>query len=183
MFRATLRDLSSRALRLVPGPRPADTSTLGLLRRPRPRTIAEHHANVRAVGCIVTRLPNPMLHYCHDGSIARIATSLVSSGGRNDALVLPLSVQYHTGRSGIDGRLGVREWERMFGAQTAYLDQLCSLLGYDVWDLARAWAPSVARPVPRWRVIDTHPRAGSDDSARWRIIDTHPRAGSDDSEI
>src|SRR5262245_8236332 len=76
MFRATLRDLSSRALRLVPQARPADTSALGLLRRPRPRTIAEHHKNVLAVGCVVTRLPNPMLHYCHDGSIARIATSL-----------------------------------------------------------------------------------------------------------
>jgi hypothetical protein len=164
MFRATFRDLSSRALRLVPHARPADTSTLGLLGRPRPRTVAEHHANVQAVGCIVTRLPNPMLHYCHDGSIARIATSLVTPGGRNEALVLPLSVQYHTGRSGIDGRLGVFEWERMFGTQSAYLDQLCSLLGYDVWDLARAWAPSVARTMPRWRVLDTQPRAGSDDS-------------------
>jgi hypothetical protein len=163
MFKVTLRDLSSRALRLVPGARPAE-SALGLLRRPRPRTIAEHHANVRAVGCIVTRLPNPMLHYCHDGSIARIAGSLVSSGGRNEALVLPLSVQYHTGRSGIDGRLGVREWERMFGTQAAYIDQLSSLLGYDVWDLARAWAPSIARSTPRWRVIDTHTPSPSDNS-------------------
>jgi hypothetical protein len=163
IFRATLRDLSSRALRLVPNARPTDTGALGLLRRPRPRTIAEHHANVIAVGCIVSRLPNPMLHYCHDGSIARIAGSLVTPGDRNEALVLPLAVQYHTGRSGIDGRLGVYEWERMFGTQTAYLDQLCSLLGYDVWDLARAWAPSLLRP-PRWRVVDTHPRAGSGDS-------------------
>jgi hypothetical protein len=163
MIRATLRDLSSRALRLVPGARPVETGTPGLLRRPRPRTIAEHHANVLALGCIVTRLPNPMLHYCHDGSVARIATSLVPPGGRNEALVLPLSVQYHTGRSGIDGRLGVREWERMLGTQAAYLDQLCSMLGYDVWDLARAWTPSVMRVRPRWQVVPPpRPRASSD---------------------
>jgi hypothetical protein len=156
MFRVTLRDLSSRALRLVPHARPADTSTLGVLRRPRPRTIAEHHANVVALGCIVTRLPNPMLHYCHDGSIARIATSLVAP---------------------IDGRLGVREWERMLGTQAAYIDQLCSMLGYDVWDLARAWASSAARPIPRWRVVETQPRRV------WRVVETHPRAGSDDNDI
>ena len=155
MFRATLRDLSSRALRLVPNGLAPETGSLGLLRRPRPRTIAEHHANVLAVGCIVTRLPNPVLHYCHDGSIARIASSLVAPGERNEGLVLPLAVQYHTGRSGIDGRLGVLEWERMFGTQAAYLDQLCSLLGYDVWDLARGWSPSLLRTPPRrWTVIE-----------------------------
>jgi hypothetical protein len=141
-------------LRLVPNGGAPETGSLGMLRRPRPRTIAEHHANVLAIGCIVTRLPNPVLHFCHDGSIARIATSLVAPGERNAALVLPLSVQYHTGRSGIDGRLGVFEWERMFGSQTAYLDQLCSLLGYDVWDLARGWSPALLRTPPRWRVVE-----------------------------
>jgi hypothetical protein len=159
MFKARLRDLSSRALRLVPSGMAPETGSLGMLRRPRPRTIAEHHANVLAVGCIVTRLPNPVLHYCHDGSIARIATSLVAQGERNPALILPLSVQYHTGRSGIDGRLGVFEWERMFGTQAAYLDQLCSLLGYDVWDLARAGSPTLRRTPPRWRVLEGRRRA------------------------
>lgn len=165
MLKTTLRDLSNRALRLVPGGIPAITQpgTSPLLRRPRPRTIAEHHANVLAVGCIVTRLPNPVLHYCHDGSIARIASSLVGGGGaRNEALVLPLSVQYHTGRSGIDGRLGVYEWERMFGTQVAYIDQLSSLLGYDVWDLARAWTPSSMRATPRWRVIESRRKPRTD---------------------
>jgi hypothetical protein len=158
MFRTTLRDLGSRALRLVPGASFAgEAGGSILLRRPRPRTVAEHHVNLRAVGCIVTRLPNPVLHYCHDGSMTRIAGSLLN-GERNEALVLPLSVQYQSGRSGIDGRLGVLEWERLFGTQASYIDRLSALLGYDVWDLARAWTPSLLRGGPALRVVEARPR-------------------------
>jgi hypothetical protein len=57
----------------------------------------------------------------------------------SDWLVIPLHPHYHTGDEGIDKgspRLTVPDWEQLYGRQVDHLDEVCRLLGVDVWELA-----------------------------------------------
>lgn len=54
----------------------------------------------------------------------------------SDWLVIPLAARYHTGDYGIDGGLGVLEWESRFGSQVGHLDDVCRELGINVWKRA-----------------------------------------------
>jgi hypothetical protein len=57
---------------------------------------------------------------------------------QNPYLQIPLHEKYHTGSFGIDAGVGVTSWESQLGTQVALLDETEELLGYDIWDLARA---------------------------------------------
>jgi len=54
----------------------------------------------------------------------------------SDFLVIPLDAEYHTGNHGIDTSMSVTTWEHLFGKQADMVDEVCELLGYDVWKLA-----------------------------------------------
>ena len=106
--------------------------------------IKEHHARVRALGCIVHGCPEPTIHHCHSGSLADAGwTRGVAQRGVSEALVIPICLEIHSaGRYAIDGGYGVRSWERRFGKQMDYLLEVGEALGYNLFDLAREWGYS-----------------------------------------
>jgi hypothetical protein len=102
-------------------------------------TVKKHWRNVRALGCLLSAQPSPTLHHCHGGSMTQIRGIGVLRGTgekASDYLVIPLAAHFHVGQCGIDGVMGVVEWERNFGAQVDLLDEVCRRVGYDVWALA-----------------------------------------------
>lgn len=107
-----------------------------------PKTAAKHHANVRALGCIISNRPSPTIHHCHGGSMKQRGWHVGMGQKQNEALVIPLNALYHTGVNGIDSGVGVGTWERTFGDQADFLDEVSAKLGYDVWLLAELWRPA-----------------------------------------
>lgn len=89
------------------------------------------------------------IHHAHGRSVGARLVELGMDGGNgtstrgfSDALVIPLSPEYHRGAVGID-RIGVDMWEELNGAQPDLLDEVSERVGYSLWDLHRAWtAPS-----------------------------------------
>lgn len=110
-----------------------------------PATVKDHHANVRALRCVITGSPNPTLHHCHGGSVAD-AGYLTGTAirGVSDALVIPLKADFHVGDEGIDYGVGVLTWERWYGTQIEHLQDVSEQLGYDLFELHRIWAPDQA---------------------------------------
>lgn len=98
----------------------------------------EHMAAVRRMRCAVTRRSPVTLHHCHGGSLTEEFPHLCRGGSQktSDYLVIPLTVDLHVGHTGIDGSLGVRAWEEMWGRQTDHLRAVSAALGYDVFELA-----------------------------------------------
>lgn len=109
-----------------------------------PKSVAEHHRNIRALRCVVSDTPFVTLHHCHGGSVAERLGSLgldphTTGRGSSEALVLPIAAKYHVGDAGIDYGVGVLTWEERYGSQAGHLDDVGALLGYDLWSLHRLW--------------------------------------------
>lgn len=105
----------------------------------------EHWPAVRALRCVISAQPEPTLHHVHGGSVSRLLASLGEhkrgKGQKtNDALVIPIASEFHTGAWGIDNglcRFGVvAVWEQEFGEQVAHLEWVSRQLGYNVFRLA-----------------------------------------------
>lgn len=52
-------------------------------------------------------------------------------------LVIPLCLNHHTGRAGVDSGMGVATWEGHHGSQVKHLETVSALLGVDVFEKAR----------------------------------------------
>lgn len=119
-----------------------------------PCSVTAHEKKLRTLVCCVTGQKPVTLHHCRGGSMA---TTLFGTPGvgqkQNDALQIPLHRELHTGRFGIDARVGggVLSWEQQWGLQTQHLVSTSRLLRYSVWTLAWLWAsPLVRRRVERF---------------------------------
>ncbi len=62
-------------------------------------------------------------------------------GERNNPfLQIPLIFHLHTGPQGIDGSMGVKKWESIYGRQTSHLHDVNKQLDYDLWEQATLWS-------------------------------------------
>lgn len=105
-----------------------------------PKTIKEHHNNVRALGCVVTAYPWPTIHHCHGGSMKeRGYHSGGAQRGVSEALVIPLKADLHVGDEGVDYGVGVLTWEKWYGTQIEHLEEVSEELGYDLFQLHELW--------------------------------------------
>lgn len=118
-----------------------------------PKNKKEHYANVAALGCLLTFGPCE-IHHVHGRSVGARLVELGLDGGNgtslrgfSDALVIPLSPEYHRGKHGVD-RIGVDTWEGLYGPQAVFVDEVSDRLGYSLWDLHKAWSPA-SKVVPR----------------------------------
>lgn len=118
---------------------------------PIPKTVKEHHDNVRALGCIISGRTPATIHHCHGGSLKWRGFHVGMAQKQNEALVIPLHLDYHVGKFGIDSGIGVERWETEYGTQAGMLDEVSRRLGYDVWKLAEMWKPE-SKILPRGMV-------------------------------
>lgn len=96
--------------------------------------IKEHWKQVAGLGCIITGKPAEIAH-CHGGSISLELEPRYRPGmaqRQNHWLVIPLNPQLHRGQFGLDTS-SVREWERAYGDQVTFLEEVSWRLGYDVF--------------------------------------------------
>lgn len=98
--------------------------------------IQRHWDQVGQLRCVVSARPAPTLHHCHSGSISKLGITRGISQKPSDWLVIPLDAEFHTGKYGIDTGMGVEVWEKRFGSQEGHLDEVCRLLGFNVWQKA-----------------------------------------------
>jgi hypothetical protein len=119
-------------------------------------SITAHLKTLRSMACIVSgRKGNLTLHHTRGGSMA--ASPFGSPGGGNkqlDALQIPLDLEWHVGKDGIDCRVnsGVVSWEAKWGRQVDHLNSLCMTLGYSVWKMAYREALEEGRYITVKRV-------------------------------
>lgn len=105
-----------------------------------PTTISEHWGNVASLGCLITANPWPTIHHVKGGSMKDHGYhSGMAQRGISDALVIPLKADYHTGEYGIDSGVGVRTWEKYFGTQWDFIQEVSESLGYDLIKLHELW--------------------------------------------
>ena len=105
-----------------------------------PTSKKKHHDSVRALGCILTGRPGATLHHVHGGSIKDRGWHVGMGQRQNEALVIPLALEYHSfGPCAIDGGMGVLTWEKTFGEQAKFIDEVSEALGYSLWELAETW--------------------------------------------
>jgi hypothetical protein len=104
--------------------------------------LQQHFDAVAALGCIVTGSGYQVtIHHVHGGSISeRLAemgldpTKGLGLRGHSDWLVIPLTLELHSiGPLAIDGGLGVKRWETLYGKQSDFIDQVGQLIGYSLW--------------------------------------------------
>ena len=105
-----------------------------------PKTVSEHWDNVAKLGCLITGNPWPTIHHVHGGSMKDYGYhSGMALRGISDALVIPLKADHHTGEYGIDGSMGVRTWEKYFGDQWNFIQEVSDCVGYDLIALHELW--------------------------------------------
>lgn len=97
--------------------------------------VKRHWDRVARMGCCICGMPYPTIHHVHGGSVKHLTQPGMGQKS-SDWLVIPLDAKYHTGRYGIDGAMGVESWEKMFGAQLAFLDWVNARLPYDIYERA-----------------------------------------------
>lgn len=111
-----------------------------------PCSVTDHEKRLRQLACVVSDQTPVTLHHTRGGSIARSLFGGPGAGQKqNPALQIPLHAEYHVGRNGIDGQIGAKRWELMFGEQTDHLSSTSRLLRYSVWTLAWSWASPLQR--------------------------------------
>lgn len=98
-------------------------------------TITKHEKWLRnELKCMISH-QDPQLHHARSGSMTEIIGLVGGSNKASDWLQIPLNINYHTGDHGIH-TIGVLTWEAKYGTQISFLDQICELAGYNVWELA-----------------------------------------------
>lgn len=118
-----------------------------------PRTKQDHKTNIGRLDCVISGRPNPTIHHAQGPSINERLRALgfdskgMSMRGNGEALLIPLDAEYHTQPGlGIDMGIGRATWEARFGAQADLIDEVSSLVGYDLWALHVEW---YRQPLPK----------------------------------
>jgi hypothetical protein len=103
-------------------------------------SMTAHEKALRAMPCMISgRTRGLTLHHARGGSMAVCPFGTPGFGEKQlDALQIPLNLEWHVGKDGIDCRVnsGVVSWEARWGRQVDLLNSLCLTLGYSVWKLA-----------------------------------------------
>ena len=110
---------------------------------PQKISVSRHEKNLRQMCCIVTWMYPVTLHHCHGGSMLVLGEQFQNPGmgeRNNPFLQIPLVFHLHTGPQGIDGSMGVRKWESIYGRQTSHLHDVNKQLDYDLWEQATRWS-------------------------------------------
>jgi hypothetical protein len=119
-------------------------------------SITAHLKKLRSMACVVSgRKENLTLHHARGGSMAMTPLGTPGGGRKQlDALQIPLNIEWHVGKDGIDCRVnsGVVSWEARWGRQVDHLNSLCVTLGYSVWKLALEEAKAEGRYITVRRV-------------------------------
>jgi len=97
------------------------------------KELQKHWDRVASLGCLISGRPEPTLHHCHGASMKDIGVHRGKGQKPSDWLVIPLHFDFHTGEYGIDSGMGVITWEKRFGSQVSFLDNLSVLLDVNVW--------------------------------------------------
>lgn len=98
-------------------------------------TITTHKLWLRnELKCMISQ-QYPQLHHVMSGSMTEVIGLVGGSSKSSDWLQIPLKLHYHTGDQGIH-TIGVLTWEAKYGTQVSFLDEICELAGYNVWELA-----------------------------------------------
>ena len=107
--------------------------------------LREHLRSLRELGCIVSGYRGAVtLHHCHGGSLREFGQLRGVAMKTSDWLQIPLAWEMHVGTQGIDV-IGVETWEKQFGSQVSYLEDVSWRLGYSVFRLAGlSWPPLAA---------------------------------------
>jgi len=100
-------------------------------------SVTQHQKNLRTLPCIVTEMTPVTLHHCHGGSMKLRGWHVGVAQKQNPWLQIPLHESLHTGSHGIDSGMGVETWEKRFGSQWGYLEEVRELLGYDIFRMAQ----------------------------------------------
>lgn len=113
--------------------------------------LQRYYSLVADLGCCVTRShADVTLHHVHGGSVRGIVPRKMSR--RYLWLVIPLVAPLHAiGPDAIDGSLGVKEWERRFGAQLDHLRFVQEQTGVDAFarcELVNPWPYLIERKIP-----------------------------------
>jgi hypothetical protein len=110
-----------------------------------------HEKALRAMPCMISgRTRDLTLHHARGGSMAVCPFGTPGFGEKQlDALQIPLNLEWHVGKDGIDCRVnsGVVSWEARWGRQVDLLNSLCLTLGYSVWKLAMREAQERGRYI------------------------------------
>lgn len=93
--------------------------------------------------CVVTGSTQVSIHHVQGGSMQEELTSRglrsvkgLGMRGYSDFLVIPLHPTLHyLGPNAIDGHIGRRTWEGLYGSQADHLDAVGAQLGLDLWRL------------------------------------------------
>jgi hypothetical protein len=108
-----------------------------------PKAIKDHWGRLAKYGCVVTQNPFCTIHHVHGGSIRRVFGKVAMPGTaqkQSHWLTIPLSFQLHTGHQGIDGSMGVDQWEATYGEQIAFLREIRTRVlrdyRYDIYEKA-----------------------------------------------
>ncbi len=105
--------------------------------------VSRHEKNLRQMRCVVSMLYPVTLHHCHGGSMLDLGPAFQNPGmaeRNNPFFQIPIVLKYHVGPMGIDGSTGVVEWERTFGSQVDFLEEVNGQLDYDLWEQATLWS-------------------------------------------
>ena len=108
--------------------------------------VSVHDRNLRAMRCVVSDRWPVTLHHCHGGSMLKLMSVSPNPGmaqRSNPFFQIPLLAEYHVGQFGIDSGMGrykgVKEWEKAFGEQATFLEEINGQLTYDLWKQAAQW--------------------------------------------
>ena len=105
------------------------------------KELKDHWSRVAELGCLISQGP-ATLHHCHGGSMRQFGVLRGTSQKVSDWLVIPIAMKYHTGDQGVDF-IGVETWEKRFGTQVDFIDEVCLALNVNVWKKA-----GIDREVP-----------------------------------
>ena len=106
-------------------------------------SVSQHEKNLRELRCVVSDMYPVTLHHCHGGSMTELGPHLPNPGmgeKANPFFQIPLLLKFHTGDQGIDGAIGLAEWEAFFGTQVEFLWEVNSNLDYNIWEQAVLWS-------------------------------------------
>lgn len=96
-----------------------------------------HLSLVASYPCMVCDAKPPStVHHCHGPSMHERGFGRGMSQRPSDYLAIPLCYDCHQGRNGIDGTLGSKKWESLYGTQAEFIDELGRMLGMNLWEKA-----------------------------------------------
>lgn len=106
-----------------------------------PKQCREHYSKVAALPCMATGSSPVILHHPHSGSMRERGIHKGMAQKVSNYLVIPLTDACHK-----ELHQNITVWEAKYGAQAEMVDELCRILGMDLWALAKEDCPSKILP-------------------------------------